>query len=206
MYYLAFGTTYGGFAPNIYQLIISRVLQGLGAGIITPVSLAMISDMFEESRRGKMIGLFGFVKLLSNILSPSIGTFITGQLGWHWIFFVTLIMIFFAMALVSVRIKVSETSSQIRLSEIDIKGWLLFGSFCVFLVGFSDVLSKHRKFDIESSLLLVGVIILVLLFVLNERRHINPVVKLEFFKNKIIRRAIFRGFHTFKFALYCGVN
>lgn len=187
----AFGTIYGGFAPNMYQLVISRVLQGLGAGIITPVSLAMISDMFEESKRGKMIGLFGFVQLLSNILSPSIGTFITGQLGWHWIFFVTAIMILLAMALVSVGIKVLETSSQIRLSEIDIKGGLLFGSFCVALVGFSDMLSKHRKFDIESSLLLIGVVILILLFVSNEKRHKNPVIKLEFFKNKIIRRAIF---------------
>lgn len=191
LFIFAIRTIYGGFVPNMNQLIFSRVLQGLGAGIITPVSLAMISDMFEESKRGKMIGVFGFVQLLSNMLSPSIGTFITEQLGWHWIFFVTAIMILLAMALVSVGIKVSETSSQIRLSDIDIKGGLLFGSFCVFLVGFSDVLSKHRKFDTESSLLLIGVIILILLFVSNEKRHKNPVVKLELLKNKIIRRAIF---------------
>jgi MFS family permease len=187
----ALGTIYGGFVPNMSQLIIARVIQGLGAGIITPVSLAMISDMFPENKRGKMIGFFGLVQLLSNLLSPSMGTFITKQLGWHWIFFITVIMILFAMLLIGIGIKASKTKAQIMLSEIDIKGGILFGGFCVLLVGFSNVISKHGKFDISSSLLLIGALVLVLLLILNEKHHENPVIKIEFFQNKILRRAIF---------------
>lgn len=187
----AFGTIYGGFVPTMGQLIIARVIQGLGAGIITPVSLAMISDMFPENKRGKMIGLFGLVQLLSNLLSPSMGTFITKQLGWHWIFFITVIMILFAMLLIGAGIKAPKTKTQIRLCEIDIKGGILFGGFCVLLVGFSNAISKYGKFDILSSLLLIGALVLVILLIFNEKHHENPVIKIEFFQNKIIRRAIF---------------
>ena len=66
---------------------------GLGSRDITPIALAMITDMFPAEKRGNMIGIFGFVQLLSNLLSPSLGSFITKSLGWHWIFFLNLGMV-----------------------------------------------------------------------------------------------------------------
>lgn len=185
------GTIYGGLAPTMSHLIIARVIQGLGAGIITPVSLALISDMFPEDKRGKMIGVFGFVQLLSNLLSPSLGNYITKQLGWQWIFFITVIMVLFAMLLAGIGIKQSKVNSKIRFPEIDIMGGILFGGLCVLIVGFSNAISKHGKFDISVSLLLIGTLVTGFILILNEKHHINPVIKVEFFKTKIIRRSIF---------------
>lgn len=82
----AAGTFYGGLAPSMEHLVFARVLQGLGAGIMTPVSIALISDLFPPEKRGSMIGLFSFVQLLANLVSPILGSTITRQLGWHWIF------------------------------------------------------------------------------------------------------------------------
>lgn len=48
----ALGSLYGGLAPDMTQLIIARVIQGLGAGIITPVAMAMVTDMFSAEKRG----------------------------------------------------------------------------------------------------------------------------------------------------------
>jgi MFS family permease len=57
----AIGTLYGGLAPDMEHLIVARVIQGLGAGIMIPVSLAMISELFSAEKRGNMIGIFGFI-------------------------------------------------------------------------------------------------------------------------------------------------
>src|SRR5574338_248845 len=95
------GTLYGGFAPEMEHLIVARVIQGLGAGMMTPVSLAMISDLFPPEKRGGMIGAFSFVQLVANLLSPLMGSFITRQLGWHWIFHLTFGLLLIALVLIA---------------------------------------------------------------------------------------------------------
>jgi len=187
---LAIGTLYGGLAPNMIHLIIARTIQGLGAGIITPVSLAMISDIFPPEKRGRMIGIFGFVQLLSNILSPSLGGFITKQLGWHWIFFIVLILIGFSILLVAIGNKDQRISSLVGVSEIDIEGGLLLGIFSVITVILSNVISKQGKFGIFGILLFLCAAVTATILVLNEMHHKNPILKVEFFKTKIIRRSI----------------
>lgn len=69
----ATGTLYGALASNMPALIIARIIQGVGAGILTPVSLALVSDMFTAEKRGRMIGIFGMVQLVSNLISPLLG-------------------------------------------------------------------------------------------------------------------------------------
>ena len=78
---------YGGLAPTMENLIVARVIQGLGAGMMIPVSIALISDQFPPEKRGVMIGTFSFVQLVAILLSPILGSVITKQLGWHWIFY-----------------------------------------------------------------------------------------------------------------------
>ncbi|MEM5817679.1 MAG: MFS transporter, partial [Desulfitobacterium hafniense] len=134
MCFFALGSLCGGFATTMPYFIGARVIQGVGAGIISPVAMAMVSDMFPAEQRGKMIGLFGLVQLLSNLLSPPLGSFITRELGWSWIFFLNLGMIAFSMLLVLLGKTVQESKSDMELKEIDILGGLLFGGFCLLAV------------------------------------------------------------------------
>jgi MFS family permease len=186
----AIGTLYGGLAPSMEHLIVARVIQGLGAGMMIPVSIALISDLFPAEKRGAMIGGLSFIQLLANILSPILGSVITKQLGWHWIFYITLVMIVVAMLLVARAKQATQVSQGIRWSEIDLIGGLVFGVFCALTVSFSNAVSGQSKLGITGVLLLVGAIITAIILVWNERRHKDPIIKVAFFRTKILRRSI----------------
>jgi MFS family permease len=186
----AIGSLYGGLAPSMIHLVAARVVQGLGAGIITPVALAMITDMFPPEKRGSMIGMFGFVQLSANLLSPPLGSFITKNLGWSWIFFLNLGLVGLSSCLILLDRKQEKRTSLMKPFEIDIAGGLIFGGFCVLTVGFTNILSKQGKWDLSvlGFLLVIGMTAVLLVMV--ESRQRNPVIKVEFLKTKIIRSSI----------------
>ena len=190
MCFFALGSLCGGFAATMPYFIGARGIQGVGAGIISPVAMAMVSDMFPAEQRGKMIGLFGLVQLLSNLLSPPLGSFITKELGWSWIFFLNLGMIAFSMLLVLLGKTVQESKSDMKLKEIDILGGLLFGGFCLLAVTLANALSHQGRFGVLGAALLPALIFTGTMLVLNERKQKNPIIKMEFLKTQIIRRSL----------------
>ena len=84
------GSALSGLSQDMTQLIIFRGIQGLGAGALFPISLAVIGDLFTPAERGKYQGLFGAVFGLSSIIGPLLGGFLTEHVSWHWIFYVNL--------------------------------------------------------------------------------------------------------------------
>lgn len=187
----AIGSLYGGVAPSMTHLIASRVVQGLGAGIIMPVALAMITDMFPAEKRGSMIGMFGFVQLLANLLSPPLGSFLTRSVGWSWIFFLNVGLVVLSGVLVFLSRKPQKSASFTeKPPEIDIAGGVIFGAFCVLTVGFANLLGKQAQGDISGWWFLLAIVVTAIALVLIESRHQNPVIKLEFFKTRIIRSSI----------------
>jgi MFS family permease len=186
----ATGTLFGGLASTMEYLIVARVIQGLGAGMMIPTSIALISDQFSAEKRGGMIGIFSMVQLLAILLSPLLGSFITKQLGWNWIFILTLGAILVAILLVAFGKQTSQTSQKVHWSEIDIVGGLVFGIFCVLTVSFSDAVSNQGKLELSGILLLLGAVISAIVLVWNESHHNDPVIKVSFFRNKILRRSI----------------
>ena len=84
------GSALSGLSQTMEQLILFRGIQGIGAGALFPISLAVIGDLFTPAERGKYQGLFGAVFGLSALVGPALGGFITDNISWHWIFFVNL--------------------------------------------------------------------------------------------------------------------
>ena len=76
-----------GLAPNIFWLIVFRIIQGIGGGSFLPSATGIISDAFGQ-KRATPIGLFGSIFPLGGILGPNIGGFILDHFSWRWIFFV----------------------------------------------------------------------------------------------------------------------
>ncbi|MBI3744447.1 MAG: DHA2 family efflux MFS transporter permease subunit [Chloroflexi bacterium] len=76
-----------GFAPNIYMLILFRLLQGLGGGVFLPSATGIISDTFGEQRT-TAIGMFTTIFPIGSIIGPNVGGLIIDHLSWHWMFFV----------------------------------------------------------------------------------------------------------------------
>ena len=84
------GSALSGLSWSMESLILFRGIQGVGAGAIFPISLAVIGDLFSPRERGKYQGLFGAVFGVSAILGPLLGGWLTQNLSWNWIFCVNL--------------------------------------------------------------------------------------------------------------------
>jgi EmrB/QacA subfamily drug resistance transporter len=75
-------------APNLDFLIGARAVQGLGAAVITPISLTILTSSFPPERRGAVVGLWGGISGLGVAAGPLIGGAVTQGLSWHWVFWV----------------------------------------------------------------------------------------------------------------------
>ena len=84
------GSALCGLSQEMWQFIAFRGLQGLGAGALFPVALAIIGDIFAPSERGKYQGFFGAMFGVAFLIGPAIGGLITDNISWHWIFFVNI--------------------------------------------------------------------------------------------------------------------
>src|SRR6195952_1804563 len=79
-----------GFAGDINTLIIARVVQGLGAALMTPQTMAVITRIFPATSRGKAMALWGAVAGVATLVGPILGGVLVDGLGWEWIFFINL--------------------------------------------------------------------------------------------------------------------
>ena len=78
-----------GTAQSMGQLIAMRTIQGLGAGAVAPIVLTLLGDLFTLEERARIQGLFSTVWGLSSIAGPLIGGWLTVNLNWRWVFFVS---------------------------------------------------------------------------------------------------------------------
>jgi EmrB/QacA subfamily drug resistance transporter len=79
-----------GFSPNIQQLILARSLQGVGAALLVPGSLAIISTSFDENSRGQAIGTWSGFTAITSAVGPLLGGWLIQHASWRWVFFVNL--------------------------------------------------------------------------------------------------------------------
>ena len=112
------GSALSGLSQDMWQLILFRGIQGLGAGALFPISLAVIGDLFTPAERGKYQGLFGAVFGIAFIVGPLIGGFLTDNVSWHWIFYVNLpigVVALFVIWRLLPTIKHAGAAAQLRL-------------------------------------------------------------------------------------------
>lgn len=79
-----------GLAPSVGWLIGARVVQAIGAALLTPASLSMVLGAFPQSKRAVAVSLWGAVGALAAAIGPSLGSFVIASVGWPWAFFINL--------------------------------------------------------------------------------------------------------------------
>src|SRR5262249_32029631 len=84
------GSALCGLAQNRPDLVVSRAIQGLGAGGLIPLALATIGNIVPPRDRGRYQGLFGATFAAASIIGPLVGGFIVDNWSWRWIFYVNL--------------------------------------------------------------------------------------------------------------------
>jgi EmrB/QacA subfamily drug resistance transporter len=174
------GSALSGLSQNMTMLIAFRGLQGIGAGSLFPVALAVIGDLFTPAERGKYQGLFGAVFGIAFIVGPLVGGFLTEQISWHWIFYVNipigLVSLFFIYRLLP------TVKNPRATRNFDVLGGTIFTVAISFLlVGLTNKQFGEWTDTTVGGFILVGLIGTVL-FVLAEARAKEPIVPLNLFR------------------------
>src|SRR5436309_1558281 len=106
----AVASAWCGLAPNTAQLIVARAAQGLGAALLVPGSLAIISSSFPENERGRAIGTWSGFSAITTAIGPVIGSWLIEHISWRAIFFIN-VPIAFLIILISLW-RVPESSDK----------------------------------------------------------------------------------------------
>jgi EmrB/QacA subfamily drug resistance transporter len=177
-----FGSALSGLSQNMAMLILFRGIQGVGAGSLFPVALAVIGDLFTPKERGKYQGLFGAVFGVAFVVGPLVGGFLTQQVSWHWIFYVNIPIGLVSLYVISRLLPNTKAASASR--EFDILGGVIFTVAISFLlVGLTNKQFGDWADPTVGGFILVAVVGTVL-FVLAEARAREPIIPLGLFRNR----------------------
>jgi EmrB/QacA subfamily drug resistance transporter len=186
------GSLLSGLAAEMWQLVAARGVQGLGAGALFPIAMAVIADLFAPSERGKYQGLFGAVFGLSVLVGPAVGGLITDTIGWPFVFFVNLPV--GAVVLVTVRRYLPLYHPAGDRPRIDYRGAALFTAALVpILVGLTNKQAADWADPAVGGLIALGTVIL-LAFLWVESRAAEPIVPLGLFRNRSFTVSVFSVF------------
>ncbi|HEX8171288.1 MAG TPA: MDR family MFS transporter [Thermoanaerobaculia bacterium] len=181
-----------GVSQTMFQLIVSRAVQGLGAGALVPLAMTIIGDIYTLEERARMQGLFSGVWGVSSVLGPLLGGFITDQLSWRWVFFINLPVGIAAAAIIGFALVEPPRASK---PVIDYAGAaVLMFAVTLLLLALGGESASGSAIGARQIGAAVVAFAMLALFVRIERRARDPIVPLELFRNRIVAIAIIVGF------------
>ncbi|MDR3618792.1 MAG: MFS transporter [Paludisphaera borealis] len=184
------GSMLSGAAQSMGQLIAMRSIQGLGAGAVGPIVLTLLGDLFTLKERARIQGLFAAVWGLSSVAGPMIGGWLTVELGWRWVFFVS--VPFAVIAFVMLVLAVHERVEPRRVAPID---WAGAGLLTAGLSGLLLIVLDGSALGLANCLIL-GAATLALMtgFVAWERRAADPILPIDLMTRRVIATSVAGSF------------
>ena len=167
-------------APNAPELITARTVQGLGAAIILPLSLTILTTAFPVERRGMIVGIYGGLAGLAVALGPIVGGAVTQGLDWHWIFWINVPIGAAALPL-AMRLLPDSYGAQERLDPV---GVTLVTGGVVAIVWALVRANQAGWASAEIASCLVGGVVLLVAFAAWEQRVSEPMVPLHLFRSR----------------------
>jgi EmrB/QacA subfamily drug resistance transporter len=172
-------------ARTMPQLILFRVLQGIGGGGLLSVSMAAIADTVAPRERGRYQAYTSAIWTVASLAGPAVGGYLTEHLSWRWIFWINLPL--GALALLMLRRALPSGRRASAESGIDYTGIALFSAgistllMAVTQIGHGEAAgSPHNLAMLAGGLLVLG------LFVRHERRAANPILPMSLFRNRTV--------------------
>ncbi|PYL62191.1 MAG: MFS transporter [Verrucomicrobia bacterium] len=194
----AFASAACGLAVNIHQLIAARAVQGLGAALLVPGSLAIISSSFSEDQRGRAIGTWSGFSAITAAIGPVIGGWLIEHVSWRAVFFINIPLALLVIVISLWRVPESSDPDSAGLDWLGAAlaalglGALVYGLIESSRLGFNDRL---------VLMALIGAVVLLVVFVITETRVRNPMLPLALFRSRI-----FTGTNLLTFLLYAALG
>jgi EmrB/QacA subfamily drug resistance transporter len=187
-----------GFAATIGQLIVARGFQGLGAALLVPGSLAIISSSFSEKERGRAIGTWSGFSAITAGIGPLLGGWLIEHVSWRAVFFINLPI---ALLVILIALRHVEETSDRESTRVDWLGAILaavgLGALVYGLIESSRTASTDRTIVI----VLVAAAVLLIVFVWVETRVAQPMLPLTMF-----RSSTFAGANLLTLFLYAALG
>ena len=188
------GTTIAALAPSFGVLLLARVIQAIGTGLLLPLMFNTVLLIYPIHRRGATMGLMALVIMFAPAIGPTISGLIIEYLSWHWIFWVCLP--FFVLALLS-GITYMQNVSTITKPKIDVLSIILstigFGGI---VYGFSSAGENGWGSSIVISTITVGLLALALFSLRQVKMH-KPMINLRVFKYPMFTLGVLTVFVAF---------
>ncbi|AIQ33065.1 MFS transporter [Paenibacillus sp. FSL P4-0081] len=182
MLFLLMGSITCAAAPSFSVLLIGRMIQAAGAGIIMPLLMSVVLAIFPVEKRGSAMGLLGLAMIFAPAIGPTLSGFVVEYHSWRWLFIglIPLVLIVIVLAF-KYLVNVSDTAK----SKLDVVSVLLSTiGFGLILYGFSSAGSKGWGDAVVILTLAVGVAVTAL-FCVRQIKSDDPLLNLSVFKNKV---------------------
>ena len=172
-----------GLARNQEMLIGARAVQGIGAALLSPASLALLPELFPDPReRGTAIGVWGGVGALALAVGPLTGGWLSQHVSWGWIFLINVPIGIAAAILAAISIPAGRRTGN---RGLDLPG-LLTSSLALFALTYALIEGDARGWTSAPILAAFGAAAaLAIAFLVVENRSANPMMNLGFFRDRV---------------------
>jgi EmrB/QacA subfamily drug resistance transporter len=170
-----------GLADSANSLIAARTAQGVGAALMNPATLSILTATFPPRQRGTAIGIWAGVSALALAIGPVVGGLITQDISWNWIFFVNIPV--GILAVVAARLFIDETRDTSANQRLDLPG-LVTSGLSLFALTYGLIETNTHAWGSTRVLgLLALAVVSMIAFVLLELRQKSPMLDLNLFRN-----------------------
>lgn len=174
-----------GLATSLDQMILARILQGLGGGAILPIAQSILFENFPMNKRRLAMSIFGIGIIIAPIIGPVLGGWLTDNYSWHWIFYINVPLGFLAAFLAKITIEDPPYAQKKAGQSIDFIG---FGFLIVWLVCLQIVLDNGQKNDWFSTpwicWMSAASVFSMVAFVVSQLKNKKSIIDLSVFKDK----------------------
>ena len=186
------GSALSAISQEMWQLVFFRAIQGLGAGALVPIAMAVIGDLYAPADRAKPQSLFGVVFALAVVIGPALGGFLTESLSWHWVFLVNVPLGAVAFAIIW------RTLPAIRGKQGPIRfDWagagVLIAAMASLLVGLANKAHGQWTDPAVGGLVALGAIGAIV-FAIVERRSASPILPPRLFADRTFSGSMVASF------------
>lgn len=176
------GSALCGMSQNMTELILFRALQGIGGGIMMPMAMIIIGDMFTGKQRAKWQGVFGAIFGLSSVIGPQVGGWIVDSMSWEWVFYINLPVGIVATILIATALPKHKAEGKVKFDVAGIVTMIIGVVSLLLALTFGGKDYAWTSWQIIGLFAAAGVFLAA--FVRIEARAEEPILPVRLFRNK----------------------